>query len=392
MFEWAGLRQPVWMPRYSLTLLDGGKQSWLDELGLPWTAFQQPLHELQTTWVDSLHPNALDNSLSGWEALLEGQAGELAEQVKDLDATLQASVDASRARMVKELDRVRAKIRRAIRRRESVQMSRMERLAARLMPAGALQERTIATWSVLSHFGEQVYDQLIESLQGQQPDGHFLVQFDGVSPNDPGHMQDDKAAIRRKALQERRAMPSEEYEAHSKKLSDGLIKLLKQTKPARIATFIPKVDAHEPDIRPAIEAAWALGIEVMVPRWSPKSPDMTFLPISSWEDVVLDDQGYLQPHGVDGGDQGSRAKGAQEKLKPQTPDVMWIPAVALDTQGGRIGYGKGYFDRAMNTIVSSNAQWWSICFSSWVFTDPLPQEAHDQTVHRIITENGILEV
>jgi 5-formyltetrahydrofolate cyclo-ligase len=205
-------------------------------------------------------------------------------------------------------------------------------------------------------------------------------------------MQDDKAAIRRKALQERRAMPSEEYEAHSIKLSDGLIKLLKQTKPARIATFIPKVDAHEPDIRPAIEAAWALGIEVMVPRWSPKSPDMTFLPISSWEDVVLDDQGYLQPHGVDGGDQGSRAKGAQEKLKPQTPDVMWIPAVALDTQGGRIGYGKGYFDRAMNTIVSANPQWWSICFSSWVFTDPLPQEAHDQTVHRIITENGILEV
>lgn len=400
MFEWAGLRQPVWMPRYSLTLLDGGKQSWLDELGLQWTAFQEPLHELQTTWVDSLHPNALNNSLSRWEASLEGQAGELAEQVKDLDATLQASVDASRARMVKELDRVRAKIRRAIRRRESVQMSRMERLAARLMPAGALQERTIATWSVLSHFGEQVYDQLIESLQRQNPDGHFLVQFDGVSPNDPGLLQDEKAAIRRKALQERRAMPSEEYAAHSKKLSDGLIELLKQTKPARIATFIPKVDAHEPDIRPAIEAAWALGIEVMVPRWSSQSLEMTFLPISSWEDVVMDDQGYLQPHRVDGGDQGSREKSAkvsrekvaQEKLKPQIPDVLWIPAVALDTQGGRIGYGKGYFDRAMNTIVSATPQRWAMCFSSWVFTAPLPQEAHDQTVHRIITENGILEV
>lgn len=409
MFEWAGLCQPVWMPRYSLTLLDGGKQPWLDELGLQWTAFQQPLHELQTTWVDSLHPNELESALSQWETLLEGQAGELAEQVKGLDATLEASVDASRARMVKELDRVRTKIRRAIRRRESVQMSRMERLATRLMPAGALQERTIATWSVLSHFGEHVFDQLMDSLEGQEPDGHFLIQFEGVSPLDNGRPHEGKDVIRRKALKERKAMDSEDYATYSKKLSNGLIKLLEKTKPARIATFLPKIDAHEPDIRPAIEAAWALGVEVMVPKWSPQSPEMTFLPISSWEDVAQDDQGYLQPHGHGENEYEGPDGGVHDELEVQIPDVLWIPAVALDTQGGRIGYGKGYFDRAIHAIhaidskdpkasksvnnaASAFPQRWAVCFSSWVYTDPIPQEAHDQAVHRIITENGILEV
>lgn len=409
MFEWAGLCQPVWMPRYSLTLLDGGKQPWLDELGLQWTAFQQPLHELQTTWVDSLHPNELESALSQWETLLEGQAGELAEQVKGLDATLEASVDASRARMVKELDRVRTKIRRAIRRRESVQMSRMERLATRLMPAGALQERTIATWSVLSHFGEHVFDQLMDSLEGQEPDGHFMIQFEGVSPQDNGRPHEGKDVIRRKALKERKAMDSEDYATYSKKLSNGLIKLLEKTKPARIATFLPKIDAHEPDIRPAIEAAWALGVEVMVPKWSPQSPEMTFLPISSWEDVAQDDQGYLQPHGHGENEYEGPDGGVHDELEVQIPDVLWIPAVALDTQGGRIGYGKGYFDRAIHAIhaidskdpkasksvnnaASAFPQRWAVCFSSWVYTDPIPQEAHDQAVHRIITENGILEV
>lgn len=409
LFEWAGLRQPVWMPRYSLTLLDGGKQPWLDELGLQWTAFQQPLHELQTTWVDSLHPNELESALSQWETLLEGQAGELAEQVKGLDATLEASLDASRARMVKELDRVRTKIRRAIRRRESVQMSRMERLATRLMPAGALQERTIATWSVLSHFGEHVFDQLMDSLEGQEPDGHFLIQFEGVSPLDNGRPHEGKDVIRRKALKERKAMDSEDYATYSKKLSNGLIKLLEKTKPARIATFLPKIDAHEPDIRPAIEAAWALGVEVMVPKWSPQSPEMTFLPISSWEDVAQDDQGYLQPHGHGENEYEGPDGGVHDELEVQIPDVLWIPAVALDTQGGRIGYGKGYFDRAIHAIhaidskdpkasksvnnaASAFPQRWAVCFSSWVYTDPIPQEAHDQAVHRIITENGILEV
>lgn len=409
MFEWAGLCQPVWMPRYSLTLLDGGKQPWLDELGLQWTAFQQPLHELQTTWVDSLHPNELESALSQWETLLEGQAGELAEQVKGLDATLEASVDASRARMVKELDRVRTKIRRAIRRRESVQMSRMERLATRLMPAGALQERTIATWSVLSHFGEHVFDQLMDSLEGQEPDGHFLIQFEGVSPLDNGRPHEGKDVIRRKALKERKAMDSEDYATYSKKLSNGLIKLLEKTKPARIATFLPKIDAHEPDIRPAIEAAWALGVEVMVPKWSPQSPEMTFLPISSWEDVAQDDQGYLQPHGHGENEYEGPDGGVHDELEVQIPDVLWIPAVALDTQGGRIGYGKGYFDRAIHAIhaidskdpkgsksvnnaASAFPQRWAVCFSSWVYTDSIPQEAHDQAVHRIITENGILEV
>lgn len=433
MFEWAGLCQPVWMPRYSLTLLDGGKQPWLDELGLQWTAFQQPLHELQTTWVDSLNPNELESALSQWETLLEGQAGELAEQVKGLDATLEVSVDASRARMVKELDRVRTKIRRAIRRRESVQMSRLERLAARLMPAGALQERTVATWSVLSHFGEHVFDQLMDSLEGQEPDGHFLIQFEGVSPQaeglgqnedlalDKGRPHEGKDVIRRKALKERKAMDSEEYATYSKRLSNGLIELLEKTKPARIASFLPKIDAHEPDIRPAIEAAWALGVEVMVPKWSSQSPEMTFLPISSWEDVAQDDQGYLQPHGHGENEYEGPDGGVHDEPEVQIPDVLWIPAVALDTQGGRIGYGKGYFDRAIRAMKATQAlnahnalkamddkdpkarksvkdtasttpQRWAVCFSSWVYTDPIPQEAHDQAVHRIITENGILEV
>lgn len=399
MFEWAGLRQPVWTPRYSLTLLDGGKQSWLDELGMQWTAFQQPLHELQRTWIDSLHPKELETSLSKWEALLETQALELSQQVKPLDATLEASVDASRARMIKELDRTRSKIRRAIRRRESVHIHRLERLASRLMPAGVLQERIIATWSVLSHFGEHVLDQLMDVLQDQEPNGHFLIQFEGVSPHgstadEPLHTSafhdsgqpNDKAILRHKALLERRAMSSQEHATQSSNLSEHLIKLLKETKPTRLATFLPKVEANEPDIRPAIEYAWALGVDVMVPKWSPDEPEMTFVSISSWEDVVLDDHGYEQPR-----DPKARVVG---QGRQDVPEVLWVPAVAMDLHGGRIGYGKGYFDRAIETMNATNAtiQLWAVCFSSWVYTQPLPQEAHDQAMHRIITENGIFKV
>ncbi|MDR9387990.1 MAG: bacillithiol biosynthesis cysteine-adding enzyme BshC [Balneolaceae bacterium] len=426
MFEWAGLRQPVWMPRYSLTLLDGGKQPWLDELGLDWTAFRRPLHELQTSWVNALQPQDIETALSTWETSIHDQAKDLAKQVSALDATLEASVDAGRARMNKELERVRTKIRRAIRRRESVQMNRMERLASRVMPAGALQERTIATWSVLSHFGDHVFDHLMESLEGQEPDGHFLVQFEGVRPVEVEGVKpvEVKASIRQQALQERQSMSSQEYVSRSLNISETLIAQIKEAKPTKIATFLPKIDVHEPDIRPAIEAAWALGIEVMVPKWSLLSPEMTFVSIATWDDVTVDDQGYLQPHRHEGrapskGEPHTHKMGepmpntpTPDSLLPESslPDILWIPAVALDTQGGRIGYGKGYFDRAIHAMTlteakaskhasqqakngaSTQPQRWAVCFSSWVYTDPLPQGPHDQTMHRIITENGILNV
>jgi 5-formyltetrahydrofolate cyclo-ligase len=201
-------------------------------------------------------------------------------------------------------------------------------------------------------------------------------------------------------------MSSQEYASRSLNLSETLIAQIKEAKPTKIATFLPKIDAHEPDIRPAIEAAWALGVEVMVPKWSLLSPEMTFVSISTWEDVAVDDQGYLQPHPHEGrapskGERHIHKMGEpvpntptpdsllHESSLPESPlpDIMWIPAVALDTQGGRIGYGKGYFDRAIHAMTlteaqasqqakngaSTQPQRWAVSFSSWVYTDPLPQ-------------------
>lgn len=384
LFEWAGLRQPVWMPRYSLTLLDGGKQKWLDELGLEWTSFQQPVHELQKEWVVTSQPKEIEESLSKWESSVEDQAGKVSTHVQLIDATLKASVEASKTRMNKEIERVKAKIRRSIRRRETHQMTRIERLAARIMPAGVLQERGIATWSALTHFGDHLYDNLIDALSDHHPDGHFLIQFDGVLQDGVLHdgvLENEtsvtKKAIRAKALKERRMQPSKTFKSRSKRLNEHLIQLIQEEKPSSIATFIPRVEAHEPDIRPAIETAWGMGIDVYAPSWSLNDPDMKFLRISSWEDLTLDSNGYLQPN---------RDKMASKS----TIDVLWVPALALDKKGGRIGYGKGYFDRAIKQL-SSKTQRWALCFSEWVYDEALPQEPHDEKMHRIITESQIFQ-
>ena len=379
LFEWAGLRQPVWMPRYSLTLLDGGKQKWLHELGLEWTSFQRPVHELQKEWVEASQPEDIEESLRKWEISVDDHAGDVSKHVQQLDETLQASVEASKTRMNKEIERVKAKIRRSLRRREAHQMTRIERLAARIMPAGVLQERGIATWSALTHFGDHLYDHLMDALKDHQPDGHFLIQFDGVSFN--GVSQNDrsvaKTAIRAKVLKERRLLSSSTVKTKSSELNEHLIRLIQQEKPTSIATFIPRVEAHEPDIRRAIETAWEMGIDVYAPSWIPEDPDMEFLPISSWEELTLDSHGYLQPN--------------QGKVATRSSiDVLWVPALALDTKGGRIGYGKGYFDRAIKRM-SSKTQRWALCFSEWVYDDALPQEPHDEKMHRIITETQIFQ-
>ena len=43
----------------------------------------------------------------------------------------------------------------------------------------------------------------------------------------------------------------------------------------------------------------------------------------------------------------------EEYLEPHLFDAMFIPFVGVDVNGFRIGYGGGYFDRALTSLIGS---------------------------------------
>lgn len=67
------------------------------------------------------------------------------------------------------------------------------------------------------------------------------------------------------------------------------------------------------------------------------------------------------------------------------PDLIIVPAVAIDRNFHRLGYGKGYFDRYLKTAVGSFKL--GVCLDMFLLDDVFP-ENHDIALDAIMTEKN----
>ncbi|ADU13304.1 5-formyltetrahydrofolate cyclo-ligase [Asticcacaulis excentricus] len=79
------------------------------------------------------------------------------------------------------------------------------------------------------------------------------------------------------------------------------------------------------------------------------------------------------------------------------PDLILAPLLAFDREGGRLGYGGGFYDRALDylrCVNQSNAnplQVWGVAFSAQAVAR-VPTEPHDQRLDTVLTEEGLIEI
>jgi 5-formyltetrahydrofolate cyclo-ligase len=67
-------------------------------------------------------------------------------------------------------------------------------------------------------------------------------------------------------------------------------------------------------------------------------------------------------------------------------DFALVPALAVDRDGYRIGYGAGYFDRLLAGRTAST--YCVVGLPSAFVVESLPHEAHDQPLDLIVDELG----
>ena len=82
----------------------------------------------------------------------------------------------------------------------------------------------------------------------------------------------------------------------------------------------------------------------------------------------------------------------KEYLEPHLFDAMFIPFVGVDVNGFRIGYGGGYFDRALASLIGSNQRKPLIIglgYDYQILAKNL-SEPHDLRYHKVVTESRIL--
>jgi len=137
-----------------------------------------------------------------------------------------------------------------------------------------------------------------------------------------------------------------------------------------IAAFFPL--PNEPQIEPLLKEIMAMKT-LLLPRVSSET-EMDFVMISDLEkDLVKGAFGILEP---------------ASNLSPwnKSIDLFIVPGVRFSRDGGRIGHGKGYYDRFL--LKYPHAYKIGVCFSSQIENKPLSLQPHDVKMNYIVAPDN----
>jgi 5-formyltetrahydrofolate cyclo-ligase len=184
--------------------------------------------------------------------------------------------------------------------------------------------------------------------------------------------RDSKKAVRAQALTRRDALdPEWRIEASLRIAETGRMAI--PVEPGDIVSgFWPM--RSEVDVRPLMFALRERGARLCLP-------------------VIIDRQTILFRELVRGAplvDTGFGTSGPRQDAEILDPTVMLVPLAAFDARGHRIGYGAGYYDRAIARLLANGLapRLTGIAFECQEV--PLvPDERHDVVLPQILTESGL---
>jgi 5-formyltetrahydrofolate cyclo-ligase len=146
----------------------------------------------------------------------------------------------------------------------------------------------------------------------------------------------------------------------------------------RVALFEPLVLRREVDVRPLAATLSARGVALYYPRVSAFESDGAsgeFRRVLSANDFVLGPFGLREPA-------AHCPIAAEGEL-----DVIVVPCLAVDEQGYRLGYGSGFYDRALARFASSTRSM-AVAFS-FQCVPCVPRDLHDVACDAVVTELGV---
>ena len=138
-----------------------------------------------------------------------------------------------------------------------------------------------------------------------------------------------KSELRKQALQEMKALPLEQKQFIDQALIERLLHHPFYQEAKVIATYLSF--PHEFQTQELIEQALKDGKKVLIPKTYPKGR-MDFV-VYDPQQLVKTSFGLLEP------------QGNLEVVDASQIDLIHVPGLVFTTEGYRIGYGGGYYDR-----------------------------------------------
>lgn len=184
----------------------------------------------------------------------------------------------------------------------------------------------------------------------------------------PSHrLKQAKRALRRQILAARDRLPHAERAAMSASIIGRLLAMGELRDARTVMAFWPF--GSEVDILPLLERLEAAGKQVVLPRIE----DREVAPFAYVAGDPLTETSF-----------GAKEPLSGRRLDPSELDVVVVPGVAFDRDGGRLGYGAGFYDRLLARVRDDTLAV-AVAFGMQV-VDRVPTGATDRRVDVVVTE------
>ncbi|UFU03635.1 5-formyltetrahydrofolate cyclo-ligase [Ruania suaedae] len=198
-----------------------------------------------------------------------------------------------------------------------------------------------------------------------------------LSPSSPGasglELEDAKHLVREEVRRHRRDRPERERReaadaiaVHARALLDGV---------TTVAAYAAR--PSEPNTGPLLEVLDEAGVRILLPVLG---PGLT----RDWAAYRVGDP--LAEH-APGRPPEPEGPGLGESAIASA-DLIFAPALAVDTRGVRLGQGGGWYDRVL-AHAQDQTPVIAIVFEDERCSDPLPSAAHDRPVDGVLTPSGL---
>ena len=182
----------------------------------------------------------------------------------------------------------------------------------------------------------------------------------------------EKKILRKEIKEKLQALPKEIYEHRSYIIAQKVFKDPLWQSAHCIGITIsspPEVDTFQ-----MIHKAWEEGKRIVIPKCLPKERKMDFRHLERFDQLESVYSGLLEP-----------IESETNLVEPNDIDLLIVPGIAFDSEGFRMGFGGGYYDRFLQSFKGNTV---SLAFTDQIVSN-LPKEDHDIPVEKIITDEDI---
>ncbi len=186
-------------------------------------------------------------------------------------------------------------------------------------------------------------------------------------------MADRKQALRREMMARRAALPAVARIEASLAIADHVETSLRFEPGTVVGAFLPI--GTEVDPRPLMARLQDRGARLALPCIV--GGDLAFRELRRGAELVP---------------QGFGTHGPGEDAPELDPTLLLVPLLAFDQRGGRIGYGKGFYDRAIARLdaLHGRVETLGLAFDAQEVPE-VPMAQGDRFLDRIVRESGVLD-